>query len=82
MSAINEVVARVGEMAAQASLGHKRFCVGIHDYGELGTEEEWVDWSDAFAPILAHLATVEAERDRLRAEVARLRFRDPSDGGF
>lgn len=39
----------VAEMAKQASLGHKRFCVGIHDHGELGVEEEWEDWSATFA---------------------------------
>ena len=38
-----------GEMMAQASLGHKRFCVGTHEHegGEL--EYEWVDWKEAFA---------------------------------
>jgi hypothetical protein len=41
------------EMAAQASLGHRRFCVGVHDHGELGVEEEWIDWSDAFARLAA-----------------------------
>lgn len=39
----------VGEMIAQARLGHKRFCVGAHEHegGEL--EYEWIDWSEAFA---------------------------------
>ena len=38
-----------GEMMAQASLGHKRFCVGTHKHegGEL--EYEWVDWKEVFA---------------------------------
>lgn len=37
------------EMAVQAALGHKRFCVGWHDHGPAGVEEEWIDWSEAFA---------------------------------
>ena len=49
----------LAEMAKQASLGHKRFCVGIHEHegGEL--EYEWIDWTDAFASLKADLLTAE-----------------------
>lgn len=41
----------ISEMAKQASLGHKRFCVGVHEHegGEL--EYEWINWTDAFRRI-------------------------------
>ena len=44
-----EAVRLATEMAAQASLGHRRFCVGVHEDGE----NEWCDWSDAFARLAA-----------------------------
>lgn len=48
-----DAVAQARDMAKQASLGHKLFCVGFHDHGELGVEEEWVSWDDAFASLIA-----------------------------
>lgn len=49
----SELRTLMAEMAKQASLGHKRFCVGIHDYGHLGVEEEWIDWPEAFQRLAA-----------------------------
>jgi hypothetical protein len=66
------LVERVREMAKQASLGHTRFCVGIHDHGAFGVEEEWVDWDQAFAPLLTELTALRAEVGALKADKARL----------
>lgn len=50
-----------GEMAKQASLGHTRYCVGIHTHDDGQVEEEWIEWSEAFARLRAE------ERARVRA---------------
>lgn len=47
----NELRPLISEMAKQASLGHKRFCVGMHQHDSGEVEEEWIDWSEAFRRI-------------------------------
>lgn len=40
----------LGEMIAQAKLGHQKFCIGVHD-AEHGSEAEWIEWDEAFAQL-------------------------------
>lgn len=39
------------EMAKQAALGHKMFCVGAHEHEGGEYEYEWISWDEAFAKL-------------------------------
>jgi len=57
MSAANAVTEELmREMAKQAALGHKQFCVGVHEMDGHAPQAEWVEWTEAFADLAAALA--------------------------
>lgn len=41
------------EMAKQAALGHKQFCIGAHEHEGGEYEYEWIDWQEAFEKLAA-----------------------------
>ena len=56
MSAANVTEELMREMAKQAALGHKQFCVGVHEMDGHAPQAEWVEWTEAFADLAAALA--------------------------
>lgn len=61
----------MAEMAAQASIGNMRYCLGTHEHegGEL--EYEWIDWSIAFDLLRSRIRElVEEARKDERAKAA------------
>src|SRR5882672_4802704 len=57
----------LGEMIAQAMLGHKRFCIGAHEHEGSELEYEWIEWTQAFARLLKSAPALEPASDRSRS---------------
>ena len=67
--------ALIGEMAKQASLGHRQYCLGIHILEGGEQVPEWVEWTEAFAILTAGFArTPESAAGTAEPDSARLEY--------